>query len=133
MNSSNYLILGKINISPLLKACDKFNKIYENSKDEVDEIASIKLFEICYELSWKTLKRVLEEKGLIDVNNPKDVFREAAVQGLIDAPEQWFAFQEDRNRTVHVYNQELADDIYSSLDEFKVELDNLIKTLKNLK
>lgn len=132
MDLTNELILGKININPLIKARTRFVQILESSQNETDEIACIKLFEICYELSWKILKRVLEVKGLIDVNNPRDVFREAAVQGLIDDPELWFTFQEDRSKTVHTYNQDIATDIFSSLDEFGMELDKLIRTLKSL-
>lgn len=133
MEQFHQLILGKININPLIKAKEKFVKILEASQDETDEIACIKLFEICYELSWKILKRVLEIKGLIDVNNPRDVFREAAVQGLIHDPEAWFGFQEDRNKTVHTYNQNVADDIFASLGGFRMELDKLVEILQTIK
>ena len=133
MEQSGHLILGKISINPLIKAREKFTRILENSKDETDEIAAIKLFVICYELSWKTLKRVLEIKGLIDINNPRDVFRESAVQGLIAKPEAWFAFQEDRNRTVHTYNQEVANDIFASLGGFQIELNKLVEILQTIK
>jgi nucleotidyltransferase substrate binding protein (TIGR01987 family) len=129
----NELILGKVNIQPLLKIKAQLDHALANIEDELDRTGAIKIFEMGFELSWKILKKVLQEKGLIEAQNPKDVFRSAATQGYIKDPELWFAFQETRNLTVHTYNENTAELIFSSLDEFQTELNTLIETLKKLK
>ena len=127
------LILGKINISPLLKVKSQLDSALANIEDDLDRTGAIKLFEMSFELSWKILKKVLQEKGLTEVKNPKDVFREAANQGYLEDPELWFSFQETRNLTVHTYNEGTAELIFSRLDEFQTEFNRLIEKLKNLK
>ncbi len=42
MTDEPHLILDKINLKPLLKAKDKFDKILNSSEDENDEIACLK-------------------------------------------------------------------------------------------
>ena len=49
----------------------------------------IQRFEFTFELSWKMLKRYLEEFGLekVDGLNNRDLFRVGFEQGLLDEPE----------------------------------------------
>jgi nucleotidyltransferase substrate binding protein (TIGR01987 family) len=126
------IILGKVNIAPLLKVQSQFDHALLNTKDQLDRTGAIKLFEMCYELSWKTLKRILEAKGLREVLNPKDVFRVSADQGLIDNPEEWFAFHETRNLTVHTYNESVAISIFEQLDDFQILLSQLVERISTL-
>lgn len=130
--SNDLIILGKVSLSPILKAKAQFDDALLRIEDNLDRIGAIKLFEICYELSWKTLKKILEAKGLREVLNPKDVFRVAADQGLIDDPELWFGFHEVRNLTVHTYNEETAQSIFDQLDEFQILLNKLIDSISKL-
>jgi hypothetical protein len=46
----------------------------EEAENDYEKTGAIKAFEFCYELSWKTLKKVLEIQGK-EVNNPRDTFR----------------------------------------------------------
>ena len=50
----------------------------------------IQRFEFTFELSWKMLKRYLEEFGLekVDGLNNRDLFRVGFEQGLLDDPEE---------------------------------------------
>ena len=54
----------------------------------------IQRFEFTFELSWKMLKRYLEEFGLekVDGLNNRDLFRVGFEQGLLDDPEAWFHY-----------------------------------------
>lgn len=54
-------------------------------------------FEFTYELSWKMLKRFLEEYGLErpDRLSNRDLFRVGYEQGLIEDPEKWFLYLQD--------------------------------------
>jgi len=119
------VILGSIDITHLLKAATKLQAILQMPKNEVTRDASIQRFEFTYELVWKTMKRILYVKG-ITVNNPRDVFRETAKQGIISNLEIWFKYIEYRNQTTHVYNETIADEIYSKLSKFDELVRNFI-------
>lgn len=137
MNSTNdspnnsCLVEGNIEISPLLTAYSQFNEALKIAKSDLEKAGVIQYFEFTYELAWKTLRRILKERGK-DLNSPKTVIREAALEKLIEFPELWFAFTEDRNRTVHTYNKAVANDIFKDLHLFDREIAELIKRLKAL-
>ncbi len=117
-------------LTNLLKAKRSFEDALMRTRDDLGRDACIQRFEYCYELSWKTLKKVFLIKGLEDINSPKSVFREAAVQGLIEDPIIWFEFITLRNLTVHTYNEDTADKVFKKLNEFKIELNELVKKLQ---
>ena len=75
------------------------------------------------------MKRYLTARGL-ETGSPKDTFRAAALEKLIDDPEIWFEFQKKRNLAVHTYEQENLDIIIAIFDEFSAELKKLIDRLK---
>lgn len=77
------IIIGNINISPLLAAKEKLAVALAVEKTELVRDACIQRFEFTFELSWKTMKRILAARSNF-VNSPKPVFREAAKDGLID-------------------------------------------------
>ncbi|MBT6844115.1 MAG: nucleotidyltransferase [Candidatus Melainabacteria bacterium] len=129
---ADHIIFGEINLSPLIKVKSQLDDALANIKDDLDRTGAIKLFEMCYELSWKTLKKVIEAQGLIVKANPREVYRIAADQELIDDPETWFNFHETRNLTVHTYNEETAKSIFDKLGEFQELLDQLTNKLKSL-
>jgi len=129
---SDYIIEGKINISSLLAAYEQFTSAHRVAKSDLEKAGTIQYFELTFELCWKMLKRVLHYRGK-NINSPRNVFREAALEKLIDSPEPWFGFLVDRNNTVHIYNKTKADEIYSQLELFKSQAAILINNLKELK
>ena len=88
-----------VNITPLLKAFKKFEEFRLNSNSEQEKAGTIQAFEYCFELMWKIMKKLLEERGLI-ANSPKETFRMAALEGSNHDPEPWFDFLKKRNLTV---------------------------------
>lgn len=125
------IILGELNITPLLRAQKTFEEALKTAHSDLERDGAIQRFEYTYELAWKTLKRILHFKG-IDVNNPRDIFREAARQKLIDDPKIWFTFIKQRNLTSHTYNQDCAEEIFDNLPKFEKELAKIIETIKRL-
>ncbi|MBL7671669.1 MAG: nucleotidyltransferase substrate binding protein [Bdellovibrionaceae bacterium] len=101
------------------------------SQSDLEKAGTIQYFEFTYELAWKTLKRVLKGRGK-DLNGPKPIFREAALEKLIENPELWFDFLKDRNETVHTYNKLIANNIFKDLHLFDAEMIKLIDRLKSL-
>lgn len=113
----------------LIKAAGQFESFRQDMKTERDKAGAVQAFEYSYELAWKTMKRVLETKG-VETQSPKDTFREAALNKLIASPEPWFIFQLKRNLTVHTYRMETLNEVLSIFDEFSAELSGFIKRLE---
>ena len=124
--------IGKLNIEGLEKAFNFLNSFSVDNCTDQEKAGLVKAFEICYELSWKILERVLMFEG-INIGSPRDAFREAALNDLIEDPRPWFKFLEERNKTVHTYNLELIGEIIIKLiPEFKSEVSKLIKKLQDV-
>lgn len=88
--------------------------------DVLDDLARdglIQRFEFTFELAWKTLKSCFEEEGLMGLNSPKTVLREAFAAGLIQTEEVWLAMLEDRNSAAHIYSEALASKICRRIQE----------------
>ena len=87
--------------------------------------AVIQRFEYCYELSWKMLKRHLEEvvpdPESVDRMSFKELMREAAERGLITAVEAWIEYRYQRNFTSHGYDEEKARAVHKSALSFLVD------------
>ena len=127
-----HIILGEINISPLLEARATLEEALSQVQSTLERDGAIQRFEYCFELAWKTLKRVLHHQGLTTANSPREVFRLSAQAGLIDDVEQWFVFLNHRNNTVHTYNARLANDIFAAVPAFDAALKKLIDMLLSL-
>jgi nucleotidyltransferase substrate binding protein (TIGR01987 family) len=100
--------------------------------DDLHRDGTIQRFEYTLELTWKTLKRVLEERGL-EVNSPKETFRLAAKEKLIGQVAQWFDFVEKRNLASHVYREEYARAIEAVFLPFESAVRGVIETIESLK
>lgn len=89
--------------------------------EEESKIAgTIKLLELCYEMSWKFLQQYLKQQYSIELSSPKGIFRECYAQKIIDfsMTEQLLAISEARNATTHDYNEESAQEMYRRVTEY---------------
>lgn len=127
------LILNKIDISNLKKAFAQLSNALIIAKSELERAGTIQCFEFSYELAWKTARKILIALGKDAANNPRMVFRDAAQNNLINDPEIWFKFIEYRNQTVHIYNEDVANEIFNMLPTFRNELADFINRLEALK
>lgn len=123
--------MSTIDLTKIFKARDIFERFRQDMEDDRDQAGAIQAFEFSYELAWKMMKRVLESRGQ-EVGSPKDTFRKAALEKLIDDPEVWFEFQMMRNLTSHTYEQENVAAILKVFDLFSTELDKFIQRLRVL-
>lgn len=115
-----------LNYSSLQKAIVALEKgitIYQKKKeqdvseDEIEIIKSgiIQNFEVCYEISWKLMKKWLEEsigRTEVDGISRKELFRIATQNKLIEDIERWFLFHEARNMTSHDYDGIKAEEVF---------------------
>lgn len=92
----------------------------------------IQRFEFTFELSWKMLKRYLEEFGLekVDGLNNRDLFRVGFEQGLIDDPEAWFYYLRMRNQSSHIYDVNKAMAVFAAAREFRQTVQELLGRLE---
>lgn len=118
-----------LDLTKLRKAQDTFERFRRQLQTEQEKAGAVQAFEFCYELAWKMLRRVITQRG-VEVGSPKETFRKAALDGLIDDPEIWFQFQKLRNLTVHTYNQECLEEIVANFESFSKELRALLATLE---
>ena len=99
------------------KAVKRFEEILAKEKNDIVRDSAIKRFEFTFDLSWKLIKAFLEEEKGIKCTSPKECFREAYRQGLIDYDEFWLKMTDWRNETVHTYGEKFADAFYEKLPE----------------
>lgn len=77
----------------------------------------IQRYEYTIELAWKLMKDYLEELGFIDVSAPKQVVRKAFQESVIKDAEAWIKALNDRNKTSHIYEEAIADEITKDIIE----------------
>lgn len=99
------------------------------SDDSLVLDASIQRFEFTFEMSWKTIKRFLDFKGL-SAKTPRDCFKSALKLGWIKDDDLWVMMIEDRNKTSHTYNRKIANEVHSHLKNYVIAFDFLIAELK---
>jgi len=84
--------------------------------EQVIRAGVIQNFEFTFELCWKFMKRYLEkslgESVTIGISK-KELFRIAAEHKIINRVEDWFTYNEARNLTTHIYDNKVANDVYS--------------------
>ncbi len=106
-----------------------FEDFRQNLSTDQLKAGAIQSFEFCFELSWKTLKKILQKKG-IEANSPRDIFRLAAKEKMISDAKKWFVFLEKRNHTVHCYDESIREDVILIFDVFSDCLADLISNIR---
>ena len=86
----------------------------EEAVDELLQEGLIQRFEYTHELAWKVMKDYAEYQGYTDVRGSRDAIRKALEMGLVD-DRRWMETIEDRNLTVHNYDNEIASEIYENI------------------
>lgn len=98
-------------------------------KNEFMRDSAIKRFEIAFDLAWKIIKAHVEEKGIICAS-PVACFKEAYRQGILNYDDIWVKeLVETRNKTVHTYDEKLAEEVYDVLPRFLQAFQELLNAL----
>lgn len=110
---------------------EAMDRIKKSPKDDLLRAGFIQTYEFSLELSWKTLHDYLEEQGFPDLSSPKKVLRTAFKEGYIKEGELWLKAIDDRNLTVHTYNEKLAEEVKNDiLEKYYPIIRDLYHTLK---
>ncbi len=118
------------------KALTQLKKFIDKGElNELEEQGLIQAFEYTYELAWNVLKDYYEYQGETSIQGSRDAFRMAAKRGLVENIENWMDMVDSRNKTTHTYNEEIAEEIASSVidryfDLFK-DLEEKMEVLKS--
>lgn len=128
----SYIILESIDIQSLINAQQQLKNALNLAKTELEQVGTIQRFECCYELAWKTMKRILAYQGK-EVNSPRTAFREAQAEGLIECAETWFLFLQWRNNSVRTYDNNILHEIFDNLPIFDLELTSFVNHIKLLR
>ena len=108
-----------------------FNQLerFVNSGDlnEMEKQGLIKAFEYTFELAWKTLQDLLQQKGYANIVGPRPVIEQSFKDGYIKDGKEWMKMLKSRNLTSHVYNEETAKAIVDGIRNSYFEL---LKALK---
>jgi len=93
---------------------------YKEAPSPVERDAAIQRFEYTFEAFWKALQAFLREREGLEAASPKRVFRLAHEVGLMGEEEARLALTmaDDRNLTVHTYNEALAQAIFARLSGY---------------
>jgi nucleotidyltransferase substrate binding protein (TIGR01987 family) len=84
---------------------------------KIERAGGIQFFEMSFELAWKMQKDYLESEGF-EPKSPKATLKQAFQSGLIEDGYIWMDALDDRNLTVHTYDETTAEEI-----EFKIRND----------
>ncbi len=77
---------------------------------EAERAGLIQFFEMAFELSWKLMRDYLQEQGFT-INSPKQAIKQAFQSNLIRDGHIWIDALNDRNLTVHTYEESNAVEI----------------------
>ena len=109
---------------------NKANELYLDYQNSLDRLAeslsedlsvsstildgTIQRFEFTFELAWKLMREVLEDRGVF-VNSPKMAIKYAFKEQFFEDGQGWIDMLDDRNLTSHTYKQDLAKEIYERI------------------
>jgi nucleotidyltransferase substrate binding protein (TIGR01987 family) len=104
---------------------------------EMYRSACVKEFEIILEQSGKLLRKILKpyfsSPVQVDRLNFKDLFRHAALRGLMsdEACERWLKYRDSRNNTAHDYGVELAEEALEFFPQFVFDALDFVQIIKS--
>jgi len=116
-------------VDSLRKAILRLREALDAAETDVSRDAAIQRFEFCFELAWKTIQERARKEGL-DCQSPKGCFKLAFKNRWIADENGWLAMLEDRNRTAHTYDEELAKEVSRRLPRYLPLLEALLLKLR---
>lgn len=112
------------------KALDKLKTGARDAKEELEQDGVIKRFEFTFELAWKAVKIALENHGVL-ANSPKMIMQEAFRLGWIKDEQICLNMLEDCNRTSHIYNESIAQEILDRIkNEYVAKIEEILAIRK---
>lgn len=119
----------------IARLCEIVDIYKQRPLNSFENDSLIKRFEFTYEMAWKLMMSYEKENGITELMGSKDVVRRAFAMSLIENGETWLEMIDDRNKTSHLYDEEMAedmiDDIVHTYFPLFLELRNKMDVLAN--
>ena len=98
----------------------------------VERDAAIQRFEYTFEASWRATQRYLMVAEGLSVGSPKACVRAAREAGLLSDEQSVIGLEmvDDRNLTVHTYNDALAERIHRNLRRYSDLLSHWLNAME---
>ena len=96
------------------RALERLKEAVERAQDELDKDGVIQRFEFTVELLWKSLKAILEYKG-IECYSPRNCVKEAFKANIIGDDDIVLDMIEDRSLSSHIYDEKTSDEIFERI------------------
>lgn len=119
-----------------LNSLFEVNEVYNSDKNNlITRDSMIQRFEYTYLLSLKMIKRYLAKSAFVFENlegmSFNEMFRQANKMGLLRSNlEKWDDYRQKRNLTSHTYDEEAAKSVVSIIEDFALEAEFLLTSLK---
>lgn len=120
---------SQIKLNYFRQAVANLNAVMQEPRTDIVRDCAIKRYEICYELSWKSIQELLKSEGLEICQSPKRCFKEAFQQGWINDEEGFAEMVDKRNLTAHTYDKELAESVYQKINDYLQLFESLLKNM----
>jgi nucleotidyltransferase substrate binding protein (TIGR01987 family) len=86
-----------------------------NNPSDLERAGIVQFFEITFELSWKLIKDFIESEGINELASPRQIIKKAFEIGIITDGHIWIKALDDRNATVHIYDNEVLLEIETAI------------------
>ncbi|MBU3129881.1 HI0074 family nucleotidyltransferase substrate-binding subunit [Clostridium tagluense] len=113
---------------------DKFNSIKDpdDITMEVYRDSIIKKYETLEDLTWKLLSKIFKASGL-EINNPRECYKQAFKEGLINDIEIWNDILLSRNSTAHIYDEQDYEEIKNKIiSDYTGVIEDLLSNLSKV-
>ncbi|WP_164930610.1 HI0074 family nucleotidyltransferase substrate-binding subunit [Aquifex aeolicus] len=119
-------------VNRLEKAINKAKEFKGSEEYSFYRDSAIQRFEFTFELMWKVLKVFLEKEGIL-CRSPRSCIRAFFNAGYSTEEETRLMLKmvEDRNLTVHTYNEKLAEEIFSRLESYVKIFRSIYETIED--
>ena len=118
-------------VATALQALVTLDELADQPASSIVRDAAVQRFEYTFEATWKAAQAVLLERYGIELASPKPVVRASLENGLITEEEAriGLAMVDHRNLTAHTYNDELANEIFAQIPNYRRLLREWLKRL----
>lgn len=111
------------------QSLERLKEVLKKEKTIEYRDSAIKRFEFTSELAWKSAQKFLRSEEIV-CRSPKECLKESFKFGLIKDDPRWIEMLDDRNETVHTYDEKTADEIYARLPKYIDILEELRNSIK---
>lgn len=122
-----------MNLKKAYSRLKEVSDLYDGKKDIIRD-SLIQRFEFTYELTHKTLNEFMKYLGATLENSfPRTIFKKAYVNNLISDDKVWINLLEDRNSTLHIYNENMSNEIADRIvNKYVDAIGELVENLEKL-